>query len=179
MNELDKTNNATFLLQYHFITVIKYRQKVFLSDEIISDLKSIICDIAKSFDVQIIEQNCGEDHIHILFKAKPTLDITKFINILKCHSSRRMRENYKDFLKDKLCIESTPKEVSDTKATIVVKPCLEWTKFKELKLPPLCYRLCYSFIEQLVKHLNPALTFTPGAQMRQGADRCEFIIQKQ
>lgn len=84
-----------------------------------------------------------------------------------------------DFLKDKLCIDSTLKDVSETKAIIVVKPCLEWSKFKDLKLPPLCYRLCYSFIEQLVKHLNADLTFSPGAQMRQGADRCEFVIQKQ
>jgi predicted ArsR family transcriptional regulator len=84
-----------------------------------------------------------------------------------------------DFLKDKLCFEATLKEASDTKALIMVKPCLEWTKFKEFKLPPLCYRLCYSLMEQLVKHLNADLTFAPGAQIRQGADRCEFIIQKQ
>lgn len=58
--------------------------------------------IANDFDVEIIEQECGIDHIHILFKSKPTLDITKFINILKGHSSRKLREQYKDFLKDKL-----------------------------------------------------------------------------
>jgi hypothetical protein len=83
-----------------------------------------------------------------------------------------------DFLNDKLCFESTVKEASDEKAILVVKPCLEWNKFKEAKLPPLCYRLCYSLMEQLIKRLNPDIKFSPGAQMRQGADRCEFIIQK-
>ena len=102
MYELDKTNNAVFSMQYHLITVVKYRQKVFTCNEIISDLKQIICGISEDFDVKIIEQECGEDHIHVLFRAKPTLDITKYINILKGHSSRKIRDKYKEFLKDKL-----------------------------------------------------------------------------
>ena len=38
--------------------------------------------IAEEFEVEIIEQECGDDHLHILFRTKPTLDLTKFINIL-------------------------------------------------------------------------------------------------
>lgn len=102
MYRTDKTNNAVFSLCYHFITVVKYRQKVFQDDAIISDLKTIIDTISTEFDVEVVEQNCGEDHLHILFRSKPTLDITKFINILKGRSSRMLRDKYKDFLKDKL-----------------------------------------------------------------------------
>jgi putative transposase len=102
MYELDKTGGAVFSLHYHLITVVKYRKKVFTNEEMISDLKTIIQTIAKDFDVTIIEQECGTDHIHILFKSKPTLNVTKFINILKGHSSRKLRDKYKDFLKDKL-----------------------------------------------------------------------------
>jgi putative transposase len=102
MYRTDKTNNAIFSLCYHFITVVKYRQKVFIDDPIISDLKSIMCQIAKDFDVEIIEQECGDDHLHLLFRSKPTLDLTKFINLLKGKSSRMLRDKYKDFLKDKL-----------------------------------------------------------------------------
>ena len=102
MYHLNKTNNCVFSLCYHLITVIKYRQKVFTDDKIISELKTITENISKDFDVEIIEQECGDDHIHILFRAKPTLDITKYINILKGHSSRAIREKYKSFLKNKL-----------------------------------------------------------------------------
>jgi putative transposase len=84
------------------IVVVKYRQKVFVEDKIISSMKEIIKKISSDFDVQIIECECGIDHIHILFRSKPTLDMTKFINILKGHSSRDIRKKYKDFLKDKL-----------------------------------------------------------------------------
>jgi putative transposase len=102
MYRTDKTNNAVFSLCYHFITVVKYRKKVFKDDLMIADLKSIMETIAEEFAVEIIEQECGDDHLHILFRSKPTLDITKFINILKGRSSRMLREKYKDFLKEKL-----------------------------------------------------------------------------
>jgi len=97
-----QTNNAVFSLCYHFITVVKYRQKVFTDDAIIGSLKTIMTKIAEEFDVEIIEQECGDDHLHILFATKPTLDLIKFINYLKGRSSRLLREQYKDFLKNKL-----------------------------------------------------------------------------
>jgi len=102
MYRTDNTNNAVFSLCYHFITVVKYRQKVFEDEIMISDLKTIVDTIASDFDVEVIEQECGNDHLHILFRAKPTLDITKFINILKGRSSKMLRNKHKDFLKDKL-----------------------------------------------------------------------------
>lgn len=102
MYRTDKNNNSVFSLCYHFITVVKYRQKVFTDELIISDLKSIVSKISEEFEVEVIEQECGEDHLHLLFRAKPTLDITKYINFLKGRSSRAIREKYKDFLKNKL-----------------------------------------------------------------------------
>lgn len=102
MYDLDKTHNAAFSLYYHLITVVKYRQQVFTSDDIVSNMKTIVHDISKDYDVTVIEVNCGVDHIHVLFRAKPTLELTKYINVLKGHSSREIRKNYKDFLKDKL-----------------------------------------------------------------------------
>lgn len=95
MYEIDKTNNANFSLIYHFISVIKYRQNVFTEDSIISDLKTMVDNISKDFDVNVIEQECGVDHLHLLFRCKPTLDITKFINVLKGQTARELRKNIK------------------------------------------------------------------------------------
>ena len=85
------------------IFVIKYRKKVF-KDEIgiIEDFKLKCEEISKDFEVIIVEQECGIDHVHLLISTKPTLNITKYISILKGHSSRYLRDKYKDFLKDKL-----------------------------------------------------------------------------
>lgn len=102
MKGYQKTSNAVFSLRYHLIIVIKYRRDVFTNNNMVNDLKNMILDIAKKHDVEIIEQQCGTDHIHILFSAKPTLEITKFINLIKGHSSRELRKKYKEFLSDKL-----------------------------------------------------------------------------
>lgn len=55
MYKLDKSGGAVFSLHYHLICCVKYRQKVFDNDEIISDIKSQICKIAKTFNVEITE----------------------------------------------------------------------------------------------------------------------------
>ena len=102
MYEVERFRNCVFSLQYHLVVVVKYRQKVFANGEVVSAMKEIINKIAHDFDVEILECECGEDHIHILFRSRPTLDMTKFINILKGHSSRDMRKKFKDLLKDKL-----------------------------------------------------------------------------
>ena len=102
MYPLDKTSNAVFSLNYHLIVIVKYRKKVFIEETIISDIKSIFEAIASNYEVVIIEQECGVDHIHVLFRCKPTLDITKFINVLKGNSSRKIRAKYNNLLKDKL-----------------------------------------------------------------------------
>jgi putative transposase len=75
---------------------------VFVEQTIITAIKTIVENIARDFDVVVVECECGEDHIHVLFRSKPTLDVTKFINILKGHSSRAIRKQFKDFLVDKL-----------------------------------------------------------------------------
>ncbi len=102
MYNFDKIRNCVFSLNYHLIIVVKYRKQVFTNNEIISSVKDIFQRISANFDVNILECECGIDHIHILIKTKPTLDITKFINILKGHTSREIRKQYSEFLKDKL-----------------------------------------------------------------------------
>ena len=102
MNKLDKNSNCVYSLWYHFIVVVKYRQKVFTNNDIIESLKELTNKISEEHCVEIIQQECGIDHLHILFKAKPTLDITKYINALKGRTSRELRKQYQDFLKDKL-----------------------------------------------------------------------------
>ena len=66
MYELDKGTNGVYSLNYHFITCVKYRQKVFTNDKIIERLKDIVINISQEFDVKIIEQECGCYHKDIV-----------------------------------------------------------------------------------------------------------------
>lgn len=92
--ELKRNSNAVYLLNYHIILVVKYRRKVFDNDTIIERTKELMRKISAENDVEVINQECGDDHIHIMISTKPTLQLTKYINLLKGHSARALRKEF-------------------------------------------------------------------------------------
>ena len=92
--ELKRNSNAVYLLNYHIILVVKYRKKIFVNDEIIERAKELMRKISDENDVEVINQECGDDHIHLIVSTKPTLQLTKYINLLKGHSARALRKEF-------------------------------------------------------------------------------------
>ena len=95
----DKSSHSVYRLNYHLILCIKYRRKVFINDAIINELKERTKNIAKGFDITIINQECDKDHTHILFSAKPSSDLVKFINSLKGATAKAIRHRYPEVKK--------------------------------------------------------------------------------
>jgi len=91
---LDKGAHSVYALQYHLILVVKYRREVFTSDRIIDFFKQKANEISDTFSVNILNQECSKDHVHIIFKAKPTLDAPRYLNALKTITSREIRRNF-------------------------------------------------------------------------------------
>ena len=92
--ELKRNSNAVYILNYHIILVVKYRRKVFDNDTIIERTKELMRKISAENDVEVINQECGDDHIHLMVSTKPTLLLTKYINLLKGHSARALRKEF-------------------------------------------------------------------------------------
>lgn len=90
---LQTGSHTVYALQYHFVTVTKYRTTI-LTEEIAERIGEIANELSEDFGVEIQSVNGGADHIHILFTAKPTTDMTKFINALKGVTSRKVRSEY-------------------------------------------------------------------------------------
>ena len=97
--KLDRGAHSVYALQYHIVQVVKYRKKVFTNDAIVDFLKQKVKEISSTFDVEIINQECDKDHIHIIFKAKPTLNIPKYLNALKTITSREIKRNFPEVKK--------------------------------------------------------------------------------
>ena len=89
--ELDTNNHSVFLLYYHLILVVKYRRKVF-SDQMSQYAKSIFILISSSYNITLEEWNHDHDHVHIMFRAHPNTEISKFINAYKSASSRLIKK---------------------------------------------------------------------------------------
>ncbi|OXM14266.1 IS200/IS605 family transposase [Paenibacillus herberti] len=91
--DLDSNNHSVFLLHYHLILVVKYRRNVI--DDTISDrLKAIFEYIQPKYHISIQEWNHDGDHVHILMKAHPNTEISKFLNAYKSASSRLIKKEF-------------------------------------------------------------------------------------
>lgn len=91
--ELDNNNHSVFLMYYHLVLVIKYRRKV-IDDTISNRLKEMFEYIAPNYNIALQEWNHDKDHVHILFKAQPNSQLSKFINAYKSASSRLIKKEY-------------------------------------------------------------------------------------
>jgi putative transposase len=80
-------------MYYHLVLVIKYRRKV-IDDTISCRLKEIFDYISPNYNIALQEWNHDKDHVHILFKAQPNSELSKFINAYKSASSRLVKRDY-------------------------------------------------------------------------------------
>ncbi|MFB9974363.1 IS200/IS605 family transposase [Allobacillus sp. SKP2-8] len=97
---LDSNNHSVFLMYYHLVLVVKYRRKVI--DDTISDYsKEKFVSLGEKYNITLVEWNHDIDHFHILFKAHPNTELSKFINAYKSASSRLIKKEF-PFVRKKL-----------------------------------------------------------------------------
>lgn len=91
--KLDNNNHSVFMLYYHLVLVVKYRRQVI--DDTISDYaKDMFVRLGKNYNISLVEWNHDMDHMHILFKAHPNSELSKFINAYKSASSRLIKKHF-------------------------------------------------------------------------------------
>ena len=91
--KLDNNNHSVFAMYYHLILCVKYRRKVF-DDEISEYARNIFEKIAPSYNISLLEWHHDVDHVHIMFKAHPNSELSKFINCYKSASSRLIKRDF-------------------------------------------------------------------------------------
>ena len=136
MTQLDGNNHSVFSLNYHLILITKYRKEV-VTDVISEYLRHIFCYIAPKYKITLSEWNHDKDHIHILFKAEPDSEISKFINAYKAASSRLVKKDFPE-IRNKLwkeyfwsrsycLITAGERTMMEEKVdTIIVSKCMEF-----------------------------------------------------
>ena len=90
---LDSNAHSVFSLHYYLVLVVKYRRNVF--DNMISKFaRDMFIRIGSSYHITLIQWNHDKDHVHIMFKAHPKTELTKFINAYKSASSRLIKKEF-------------------------------------------------------------------------------------
>lgn len=91
--KLDSNNHSVFSMHYHLVLVVKDRRKVI--DDTISDYaKAKFVSLSEKYNITLVEWNHDIDHVHIVFKAQPNSELSKFINAYKSASSRLIKKDF-------------------------------------------------------------------------------------
>ena len=83
MENIDHNAHSVYLMYYHLIMVVKYRRKV---------INDPISERAKRYG-------------HVMFRAQPKTELSKFINAYKSASSRLLKKEYPE-IREKLWKEA-------------------------------------------------------------------------
>lgn len=91
---LRMNRHANYDLEFHLVVVTKYRHPV-IKDQVKERLLALTHYILEEkWGCWISEINTDSDHIHILFEAKPQVQLSKLINNFKTVTSRRLRKEF-------------------------------------------------------------------------------------
>ena len=109
MEKTDHNAHSVYLMYYHLIMVVKYRRKV-INDPISERAKEIWEYIAPRYGIVLEEWNHDIDHVHVMFRAQPKTELSKFINAYKSASSRLLKKEYPE-IREKLWKEAFRSQV--------------------------------------------------------------------
>ncbi|MBW4617522.1 MAG: IS200/IS605 family transposase [Desmonostoc vinosum HA7617-LM4] len=98
MEELyDKGFRSVYSLSAHIVFVTKYRKKV-INQAMLSRLAEIFQDTCTKWECTLVEFNGEVDHVHLLIRYHPQIELSKFIANLKTVSSRLIRKEFESLL---------------------------------------------------------------------------------
>ena len=89
---IHKSHNVSVLL-YHYVCPAKYRRVIF-DDSVDKILIQTCKEIAKRYEINIIELGTDGDHVHFLIQSIPMLSPTQIIKIIKSITAKEIYRLY-------------------------------------------------------------------------------------
>ena len=96
--ELTRNSHHVFRIMYHFVWIPKYRHKVF-SESYRKGLKDIICKIGYDYNIEIVELEVPDDHIHMVVRSEPKICPSWIMQVIKSISARNFFKLYPEIRK--------------------------------------------------------------------------------
>ena len=85
-NDIESLSHTKWRCQYHIVFAPKYRRQI-IYGKYKREIGTILREICKRNDIEVIDANACPDHIHMLVSIPPKLSVSKFMGILKGKSS--------------------------------------------------------------------------------------------
>lgn len=93
---LETNNSSVYKLKYKLVMPVKIEGT--LNAKVEGELTEVFMKISKKHGIECISVKSDEVSVEVVFKAKPNIMISKFVNSYKSTSSRKMRKLYSDKL---------------------------------------------------------------------------------
>ena len=93
---LVKERTSVYDFSFHLVFVTKYRKAIFTTDEMQTDMKNILLNIAKNNDVEVNSLEVTPDHVRMLISFKPKYAASSIVKALKGASARAWFKQYPD-----------------------------------------------------------------------------------
>ena len=92
--QLQALHHCVFSLHFHLVLVTKYRRKA-ITKTMLERLGVIFQETLEKWGSALIEFNGEADHVHLLVRTTPTVQLSKLVNNLKTVSSRLIRKEFR------------------------------------------------------------------------------------
>ena len=98
MSEIHYGRGYVYTIQYHLVWCVKYRHDILIG-QVDDDAKDLLNLIASDNDVNILEMESHNDHIHLLIDCKPQHSIPNVVKALKGVSARLLFKKHPELKK--------------------------------------------------------------------------------
>ena len=99
MDDYNRGGHSKYSMKAHLIFVVKYRKKLFVTKQLIDDVKQFMYDEATKHGYKILEMEADRNHIHILLDYCPDVSISLIVKQLKQYSTYQMWKYHAWYLK--------------------------------------------------------------------------------
>lgn len=98
MQHYRKTSHSTYDIKYHIVWITKYRKQI-MTGKVAENVRSILREICKQNEVEILAGHVSKDHIHLFVSVPPYLSVSDLVQALKGKSSRKLLSTDKNLAK--------------------------------------------------------------------------------
>ena len=88
-----RTAHTVYDTKYHLVWAPKYRKKI-LRGEVQRREKKIFREVATAYDIEIVELEVSEDHVHLMCSFPPRYSIAQVVTRFKSLSARTIFREY-------------------------------------------------------------------------------------
>ena len=84
-----KGSHSPYDLKVHIVWITKYRKPVLFGDVALR-VRTLVREICKSLDVEILKGHVSKDYVHLFLSMPPHLSVSKLVGQVKGKTSRKL-----------------------------------------------------------------------------------------